>query len=97
VLDIAADQKNGGNEAAMGARNGGCGSGARGENGEARAGGSVCARVVDLPVEVDLADVCAMGGAGVEDVESDEDVAGPAPLREVDIDWGAAAGAEKEP
>ena len=96
LLEADVDEQNGGSEAAEGGRGGGCGSSGGGENEKARAGAPVRAAEVDLPVEVDLADVCAMGGAGAEDVESDEEVAGPAPLREVDIDWGAAAGAAKE-
>ena len=45
-----------------------------------------------VPTEAPLPEVCA-GVGGVEDVDSEDEVAGPAPLRESDIDWSSAPSA----
>lgn len=61
-------------------------SGAAGASGGAERGG--VRTDVELPTETDLPDVYA-GGNGGEDVEFDDEISGPAPLRENDIDWGS--------
>jgi 23S rRNA-/tRNA-specific pseudouridylate synthase len=74
-------------------------SGAAGTSGGAERGG--VRTDVELPTETDLPDLYA-GGNGGEDVEFDDEIAGPAPLRENDIDWGSGpqrgpAGADQKP
>eukprot|EP00802_Teleaulax_amphioxeia_P006593 Tamp_06597.p1 GENE.Tamp_06597~~Tamp_06597.p1 ORF type:complete len:779 (-),score=143.10 Tamp_06597:338-2392(-) len=80
--------------AGLGTSNGAAGTGVGAEGGREKTD-------VVLPTETALPDLCASGNGG-EDVEFDDEVAGPAPLREVDIDWGSgpqrgAGGAAAKP
>ena len=56
-----------------------------GSSGEGDGGGN---RRVEMELEA-LPLVCLGAGEEAEDVESDEEMAGPAPLREIDIDWAS--------